>query len=120
VALRPATVPLPRPAKGHHGSHLGLLDLQLNALVRPAPRTASAGRCHVKRRETRTSVRTESDTREGTERIACPSITLAQYSLEFLHTFLSPSVRPHRFPLQQLPARLDRSDAGPLRWIRAS
>lgn len=35
-ALRIAAVPLPRAAEGDDGSDVGLLELQLNAMVRPA------------------------------------------------------------------------------------
>jgi hypothetical protein len=44
--LRPATIPLSRTAESHHGSHVGMPDLQPNALVRSAAFAASANRIH--------------------------------------------------------------------------
>ena len=43
-----AAVPLPRAAEGNDGSYVGVLELQLNPMVRSAARGAPHSGCNVR------------------------------------------------------------------------
>jgi len=94
--LRIATVSLPRKVESDDGSHLGLPELQPDALVRPATLTASRVRNHRLREEVRRNVDEQRKEQESALAAWKSQPSHAAAKTQFLHTFQTGRSGPRR------------------------